>query len=72
MPHDEPADFRPTNERREELIKRSGIDPIQMDKRPLGEILNDEIPYQKWDEEMKALQKAGFQGWQDYLSKQKP
>jgi len=30
-------------------MKRGGIDPISMDRRPLSQVLNDEIPYHKWE-----------------------
>jgi len=33
------------------MIKRSGKDPILFDKRPLSEIMGDEIPYQRWQDE---------------------
>jgi len=33
------------------MIKRSGKDPLLFDKRPLSEIMNDEIPWQKWEDE---------------------
>lgn len=32
----------------EELIKRGHLDPLSVDKRALREILNDEIPYERW------------------------
>jgi hypothetical protein len=38
-------------ERRNELLRRVGIDLIRVDRRSLAEILNDEIPYEKWENE---------------------
>ena len=31
------------------LLKRAGVDPVTVDKRSLGEIMNDSIPYEKWE-----------------------
>ncbi len=38
-------------------MRRSGFDPIRLDKRPLAEILDDEIPYEKWEKE-KQMEEA--------------
>ena len=37
-----------------EMIKYTGFDPLRFDCRPLNEVLNDEIPYQRWEQEAKA------------------
>jgi hypothetical protein len=29
-------------------MKRGGIDPIQLDRRPLHQIMNDYLPYGRW------------------------
>jgi len=45
------------NERQAEALRRGGIDPIRVDRRPLSEILNDEIPYQRWTDEKEKNKK---------------
>lgn len=37
--------------RKAEIMKRGGIDPIRVDKRPLHEILDDFIPEGRWNME---------------------
>jgi hypothetical protein len=37
-----------------EMIKRTGFDPLRFDRRPLTEIMDDEIPYRRWADEAKA------------------
>jgi hypothetical protein len=37
----------------EEAIKRFGLDPLRFDRRPMYEILDDEIPYERWAREAK-------------------
>jgi len=32
-----------------EWCRRTGRDPMRYDRRPLSEIMNDEIPYEKWE-----------------------
>ena len=56
-----------TTTRREEALKRAGIDPITVDKRPLSEIMNDEIPYLKWAKEMAVLVRTGHKSWVELL-----
>jgi hypothetical protein len=29
-------------------MRRGGIDPMRLDRRPLSEIMNDSIPYGRW------------------------
>lgn len=38
-------------ERTSDLLRRAGIHPIALDKRPLSEVFNDEIPYRRWARE---------------------
>jgi hypothetical protein len=42
-----------SQQRKIELMKRGGIDPISMDRRPLSQILDDHIPYERWEQEKK-------------------
>jgi hypothetical protein len=44
--------------RQAELIRRGGIDPIRVDTRPFGEIIDDEIPYARWERERKRRKNA--------------
>lgn len=36
------------------LLKRAGKDPVFYDPRPLNEIMDDEIPYDRWEQEKKG------------------
>jgi len=38
----------------EEFIKRHGLDPVRFDRRSWREILDDEIPEQRWADEAKS------------------
>lgn len=38
----------------DEILKRGGIDPVRADRRPLSEILEDEIPYARWAAEKRS------------------
>jgi len=53
------------------MLKRAGIDPIRVDPRPLSEIMNDEIPYERWDEELCQIKEMGHQSLTDYLKAQR-
>jgi hypothetical protein len=44
----------PSQLRKTELLRRGGIDPLRGDRRPLSQILNDEIPEKRWSDEAKA------------------
>ena len=35
--------------RSKELLRRAGIDPLRADSRPLAEIMQDHIPYGRWN-----------------------
>lgn len=48
------------------MLIRGGRDPFVLDRRPLSVIMNDEIPYDRFDRELKELQAKGFDGWPDY------
>lgn len=41
-----------------EMIKHTGLDPLRFDRRPLSEVMNDEIPYERWEREAKAKAKT--------------
>lgn len=56
-----------TNERRAEMLRRGGIDPIRLDKRPLAVIMGDCIPEAKWERQLQIIQRAGFKDQQDCL-----
>ncbi len=43
-----------------ELLRRAGRDQYAIDKRPLCEILNDEIPYARWEKALNVLRRAGY------------
>lgn len=49
-----------------ELLRRAGIDPAVVDSRPLNVIMNDEIPYAKWDKQANLMKRAGYKDWQDF------
>ena len=53
------------NERQAEILKRSGRDALTLDKRPLNEILDDKIPYERWDRQFSVLRRAGYSDYQD-------
>lgn len=52
-----------TTDRKAELLRRAGIDPIRVDTRPLSIIMDDEIPYQRWERELQVIQRAGYRNW---------
>ena len=54
-------------DRRSELIRRAGKDPVQLDTRPLSVIMNDEIPYIKWARQAQVLIRAGHKSWVELL-----
>jgi len=56
-----------TTERRAELLRRSGADPLRFDKRPLKAIMKDEIPYARWERERETIRRMGYRGWQHLL-----
>lgn len=56
-----------TIDRRAELLRRAGRDPVRYDKRPLHAILDDEVPYQRWIRERELIKRAGYDTWQKYL-----
>lgn len=52
---------------RDELIRRSGKDPVVLDRRSSEEILNDEIPYMRWSKEAAVIVRTGCKTWADLL-----
>jgi len=48
-------------------MERGGLDPILLDRRPLHQILNDEIPYAKWDRQLYLIKRAGYPTVIDWL-----
>ena len=50
-------------DRRNEMFKRAGVDPVQVDPRPLNVIMNDEIPFARWEREEALIQRAGYRNW---------
>lgn len=55
------------DERRAEIMRRGGIDPIRVDRRPLSVIMGDEIPLRRWQHERYILRRAGYRNRQDWL-----
>ena len=53
--------------RRQELARRAGKDPIVLDTRSSEEILNDRIPYDRWERERKVINRAGYRTWEELL-----
>jgi hypothetical protein len=53
--------------RKDEILRRAGIDPVRVDKRPLSEVLDDYIPYAKWERQAEAMRRAGYYNHQDLL-----
>lgn len=49
------------------LLRRAGKDPIAFDPRPLAEIMNDCIPYERWERELRIVQRAGYRNRIDAL-----
>jgi len=49
------------------MIRRAGKDPVQLDTRPLSQIMNDEIPYLKWAKQQEVIVRAGFKTWAELL-----
>lgn len=54
-------------DRRTELLKRGGIDPIRADTRPFHVIIGDEVPYEKFEKQFELVKRAGYTSWQKYL-----
>jgi hypothetical protein len=54
-------------ERQQEVLKRGGIDPVRLDRRALGAIMNDEIPEARWAKQWFLIQRAGYKTYQQYL-----
>lgn len=50
-------------DRRNEMLRRAGIDPAQIDARPLSVIMDDEIPFTRWEREEVLIQRAGYRNW---------
>lgn len=57
----------PLTLRTQELLRRSGKDPVVLDKRTSAEILNDEIPYLRWAKEQLVLVRSGHRNWVELL-----
>jgi len=50
------------------MLEQAGRDPAVWGvKRPLNEIMNDEIPYERWERELERLTRAGYADWGDFL-----
>jgi len=49
------------------LIQRAGKDPIILDTRPLSVIMNDCIPYDRWEKEKVVINRAGYPSWFELL-----
>lgn len=56
-----------TEQRRAELVRRGGLDPVMLDTRPLHQIMNDEIPYAKFDRQLRLINRAGYPTVIDWL-----
>lgn len=53
--------------RTEELLKRAARDPVEVDKRPLHVIMNDHVPYERWEREKQIINRAGYRTWFELL-----
>ena len=56
-----------TTDRRAELLRRAGKDPIVLDRRPLSVIMGDSFPYDKWEKQQRIITRAGYHTWEDLL-----
>lgn len=54
-------------DRRAEMLRRGGIDPIRLDKRPIGLIMGDAIPYANWARQWFLIKRLGFKDHQHFL-----
>jgi hypothetical protein len=54
--------------RQQELLRRAGIDSVRVDRRSLGEIMNDEIPEARWRRQAAIMQRAGYTDYADFLT----
>jgi hypothetical protein len=54
-------------ERQLEILRRGGRDHYSMDRRPLREAMNDEIPYARWEKALNVLRCAGFNSLSEKL-----
>jgi hypothetical protein len=52
-----------TDQRKAELLRRAGKDPVVLDTRSSGEVLSDEIPYARWAKELNVIKRAGYRNW---------
>jgi hypothetical protein len=57
-------------ERRMALLKRGGIDPMRLDKRPPRVVfpMNDDVPWARWERQAEAMRRAGYADYQDFLA----
>lgn len=53
--------------RKAQMMKRGGIDPMRADRRPLNIVMNDEIPYERFENQYRRLRRTGYDGWEQYL-----
>jgi hypothetical protein len=58
-----------TTNRRTEQLRRAGRTPEWADKRPLNEVMNDEIPYARWEKQAALIERAGFTSWVELLKR---
>ena len=56
-----------TTDRRAEMLKRGGIDPIRLDHRPLSVIMGDAVPYDKFERQWALIQRLGYKDHQEFL-----
>lgn len=55
--------------RRDEMLRRARIDPVRVDTRPLSAIMDDFIPYEKWEKQSELMRRAGYRNHQELLLK---
>jgi len=45
---------------------------MRLDQRPLTQIMNDEIPYARWNRQRETMRRAGYADYQDFLTNWTP
>lgn len=55
--------------RKASLLKRSGIDPLRLQKGSISDFMNDEIPEKRWIRELNLIKRTDFKDLQNFLIK---
>lgn len=53
--------------KKDNVLRRAGIDPVAVDPRSLSEIMDDSIPYERWNREQLVIKRAGYENWIELL-----